>query len=314
MIKLFLNKIISLLYNVVIGIKRTFNDKQVLPIFPISFSIPSEKIVDKVPVKNKLIAHIIPGKLSTYIYENEKDYYKDYQNSYFAHTKKKAGYDCMRHLEILANGCIPIFENIESIPKNTMTHYPIDLLKHIYEEDLINNFDKVKYDYYANKLLEWTKINLTCVSMAKYILRKTNHEHIQNILFISEGNVDYLRCLTLIGFKKIFGKKCHDYPKVKHIYTDYSENTKKLYGKGFSTTKIVNKHYRKTYLTPIQNLILNHYFDIVIYGSIHRSNIFMNLVQKVYKSNEIILLCGEDLHDHCVLDKYPNNYRFKREL
>jgi len=64
-------------------------------IIPISFSIPSDKIVNKVPNKQKLIAHIIPGDISTYIFTKEKDYYEDYQKSYFAHTKVKGGYDCL---------------------------------------------------------------------------------------------------------------------------------------------------------------------------------------------------------------------------
>ena len=280
---------------------------------PISFSIPSDKIVNKIPNKQKLIAHIIPGNISTYIFTTEKDYYEDYQKSYFAHTKKKAGYDCLRHLEILANGCIPIYENIENIPKNTMTHYPIDLLKEIYKEDLINNFNHEKYNYYANKLLEWTKTNLTCTNMAQYILTKTGHKDVKKILFISEGGPDYLRCLTLIGFKKLFGKNCYDYPNVKHIYTDYG-NTEKLYGKGFTYTKIIDKKHRAKDKIDIPKLIKKHYFDIVIYGSINRSKKYMEIVQKFYKNNEIILLYGEDIRSNCVLKKYPNNYKFKREL
>ena len=283
-----------------------------LPVFPISLSIPPEKIVGEVPAKHKLVAHIIPGKLSTYIFENEKDYYEDYQKSYFAHTKKKAGYDCTRHLEILANGCIPIFEDIERIPENTMTHYPIDLLKEVYDLMKRNRFSRANYDRYANRLLEWTRTNLTTVSMARYILRKTNHEHVRKILFISEGGPDYLRCLTLIGLKEIFGEECYDYPKVEHVYTNYSGNIKDLYGKGISYTKVVNEDHREDRAVP--DLISNHYFDIVIYGSIHRSSMFMDLVQKTYESDEIILLCGEDLHEDCVLNKYPYNHRFRREL
>lgn len=291
------------------------NKNQYLPIFPISFSIPSEKIVDEVPKKKKLIAQIIPGDKETYIFENEKDYYKDYQISYFAHTKKKGGYECLRHLEILANGCIPIFENIEDIPKNTMTHYPIDLLKKIYQEDFMKKLDEEKYNYYSQKLLNFTKTNLTCLSMAKYVLQKTNHENISKVLYISTGGPDYLRCLTLIGFKKLLGKNCYDFPNVNHIYKDYSGDVKKLYGSGISYSKIIEKENRICLNpTEIYNLIIQHYFDIVIYGSINRCSLFINLVKKVYLSNEIILLSGEDLNTPCILEKFPHNFKFKREL
>ena len=35
---------------------------------------------------------------------------------------------------------------------------------------------------------------------------------------------DYLRCLTLIGFKEKFKSNCHDYVKVEHIYKDIKHN------------------------------------------------------------------------------------------
>lgn len=42
---------------------------------------------------------------NTYIFENEEEYYNDYKKSLFAITRKKGGWDCMRHYEILACGC-----------------------------------------------------------------------------------------------------------------------------------------------------------------------------------------------------------------
>jgi hypothetical protein len=47
-------------------------------------------------------------------YNTEEEYYNEYKKSYFAITTKKCGWDCMRHYEILANGCIPYFLNIEN--------------------------------------------------------------------------------------------------------------------------------------------------------------------------------------------------------
>ena len=75
---------------------------------------------------------MIPGKLNTYIYDNEKRIMRCIK-SIFALTYKKAGWDCLRHYEILMNGCIPLFLDIESCPKNIITTLPkvklIDLLK-----------------------------------------------------------------------------------------------------------------------------------------------------------------------------------------
>ena len=93
-------------------------------LYPISFSIPEEKIITYIPTKTKILSDLIPGKISTYIYNNEEDYYNEYRKSFFAITIKKAGWDCMRHYEILANGCITVFIDIENCPVYTMVSLP----------------------------------------------------------------------------------------------------------------------------------------------------------------------------------------------
>ena len=85
------------------------------------------------------MSSLIPGDTKTYIYNNETDYYNEYKQSFFAITKKKGGWDCMRHYEILANGTIPYFLNIEACPPNTMALLPKDL---IMEGNLL--YDKLK--------------------------------------------------------------------------------------------------------------------------------------------------------------------------
>ena len=109
-------------------------------VYPISFSIPEENIVNDIPHKTKFQSNLIPGDLNTYIYESKESYNKEYQNSLFAFTYKKAGWDCARHYEILANGCILYFPTIKECPKNTMFLLPRELIiegNKLYEE--INN-------------------------------------------------------------------------------------------------------------------------------------------------------------------------------
>lgn len=84
-------------------------------IYPIGFAI-SEKNNKQCTKKEKILAHIVPGKLETYIFENENDYYNDYKKSIFGITCKKGRCDCMRHYEILANGCIHVFVDIDKCP------------------------------------------------------------------------------------------------------------------------------------------------------------------------------------------------------
>jgi hypothetical protein len=97
---------------------------------PISFAIPEECLVgDHESVKKeKLFGHVIPGEMETYIFKDEQSYYSDYRSSYFGKTWKKAGWDCLRHYEILANKCIPYFVGLENCPEMTMVDFPKSII------------------------------------------------------------------------------------------------------------------------------------------------------------------------------------------
>ena len=274
---------------------------------PITFSIPSEKISETKMFKTKILSSLIPGKTSTYIYETEEDYYNEYKKSYFAITTKKAGWDCMRHYEILANGCLPYFIDIEKCPINTMALCPKDLFLQsniLYSKFMSKNINELneqdlnEYNDLHDKLLEYTKNYLTTDKMAEYILEKTNFKNVSKILYLSGcTGPDYLRCVTLHGFKKLFQENCHDYPKISHIYKSNNINYSNLYGKGFTYTNLLEQNLHNDNLdNSIENDIKNKYYDIVIYGSYHRGIPYYDLVCQSYKPNEIILLCGEDIH------------------
>jgi hypothetical protein len=296
-------------------------------IHPITFSIPEEKIVSVIPNKTKILSSLIPGQMETYIYSTESEYYDEYKRSMFATTTKKGGWDCMRHYEILANGCIPYFPNIEECPPNTMSLFPKEL---VYEGNMLytkicnKNINELtmeelqQYNDLVSKFLNYTKNKLTTTTIAKYILDKTNHSTVKNILYLS-GNPfpDYLRCVTLHGFKKIFGKCCHDYPKITHIYKSANkEPYLPTYGKGFTYSHLLDQVLHNDYSDyNIEEIIRRKHYDIVIYGSYHRGMPYFDLVNSVYKPNEIILLCGEDLHCCSYNDYINKGYNvFVREL
>ena len=56
--------------------------------------------------------------------EGNSSYYEQYNNSYFAYTCKKGGWDCMRHYEIIAAGCLPVFKDFDMCPKYVLTTWP----------------------------------------------------------------------------------------------------------------------------------------------------------------------------------------------
>jgi hypothetical protein len=137
-------------------------------LIPITFGIPTSKLTTQLPTKTQEYATCIPGQPETYIFKEEKPYYEDYQKSYYGVTMKKAGWDAMRHYEILGNYCIPYFIGLEDCPKDTLANLPKELL--IEGRELASNFDESKYFNILNELFEYTKANLTTKNIAQYVL------------------------------------------------------------------------------------------------------------------------------------------------
>lgn len=267
-----------------------------MSVYPISFSIPECKIVKEVPEKTKELATIIPGDQSTYIFNSEDAYYADYQTSKYGKTVCKGGWDCLRHYEILANGCIPWFPDLENCPPQTMVHFPKKAILRTNPRSLTDN----QYPDAVRGLLDYTRTHLTTKAMAQYVLNTAGHPNAKKILYLSGLSdwamyTDYLRCLTLHGFKELLHAECYDYPRINHLYTNYAGDANQLYGKGMTYSKLLPPEWH-TPLGNVEQSIANKEFDVVIYGSIHRGMPFFDKVSKVYAPNEIILLCGEDLH------------------
>lgn len=258
-----------------------------MPIHPISFSIPESKTIDSVPEKTKTFAHIIPGDMSTYIFTQEDAYYRDYQSAVFGKTCKKGGWDCMRHYEILANGCIPWFSDLDKCPAQTMTHLPKQLI--------LDAMASKTPEQYIPALLDYTKTHLTCRAMAQYLLTTVGCSSPKRVLLLGlDPRPDYLRDLTLIGLKQILGDQCVESVHVPFIYEDYP-TPERNYGRGFSYSRILPVSSKP----PMVHIdeIRSHAFDLILYGSVHRGLPYWDEVQKSYRPHEIVMLCGEDEHD-----------------
>lgn len=108
-------------------------------LLPITFALPTRHVYESINEKERNISLINPLDRSTYIHDSESTYYDDYRKSKFAITLKKAGWDCMRHYEIMGNGCVPLFLDIDHCPEDIMTPFPKDILSKV-----VNAFN-IKY-------------------------------------------------------------------------------------------------------------------------------------------------------------------------
>jgi hypothetical protein len=269
---------------------------ETLPTHPIGFSIPECKIVTSVPCKTKQFSHIVPGDLSTYIFTDETSYYADYCVSTYGRTCRKGEWDCLRHYEILAAGCIPWFVGLQNCHEKTMTHFPKELV-HAGMDLGGRELNDPAIQEVIEKLLAHTRAHLTTKAMASYMLHAAGFGQAKSVLYLSGAlEPDYLRCLTLHGLKEIFKGACHDYPAVPHLYTDCETPSDKLYGRGFTYSKLLDKsvHRNADLDATVQEDIASRKYDVIVYGSVNRRTPFWELVNEHYGKHEILLLFGED--------------------
>lgn len=131
-------------------------------VFPLNCSIPEKKIIKKLNYfPNNLLAPLIPGRKKTYIYENEKEYYKMWQNSLFGITYNYHNWwEAIRYYEMLMNGCIPLILELEKCPINTLTKLP--------KSNLINIYNK--YSWILNKIFPPIIFKKRYLNLKKFLL------------------------------------------------------------------------------------------------------------------------------------------------
>lgn len=150
----------------------------------INFSIPPEKIIRHPTEKTKDFAsHIVDPEVASvlgganhtaYKFDREADYYGDIRSSRYGITTQRAGWDCLRHYEIAANGTVPCFRSLSKKPTTCAPH-GLDLENCvIYEsaEDLMRQIAEVSPDHYARLqagALKWAHENST-VNIARDLL------------------------------------------------------------------------------------------------------------------------------------------------
>ena len=133
---------------------------------PISFAIPEEKLQCGIWPRPRLVAEYEPGM--PYRYDAEQDYYEGYRTASFAKTSKKAGWDCLRHYEIMAAGCIPLFEGIEDLPADSCLTLPKRALERAQHE--WESMDEATIAAVGQQIFNWCRTYCTTRVLAERVL------------------------------------------------------------------------------------------------------------------------------------------------
>jgi hypothetical protein len=141
----------------------------------ISFSIPAEKVASEPPARKRqlLASHVVDpevaarlGVSTSYAFKDEAAYYADLRSAQFGITVKRAGWDCLRHYEQAANGCVPCFRDLDRKPPRCAPHGLNDTNCVSYRnfDELMRKLeaiDDVHYRSLQTGALAWARANTT---------------------------------------------------------------------------------------------------------------------------------------------------------
>jgi hypothetical protein len=143
-------------------------------VHPIAFSIPEEKIVAAPPPKDKdWPLHVVDAEVAArvggktgYGFADEETYVADLRRSRFGITTKRAGWDCLRHYEIAANGAVPCFRALHRKPASNAPHglHAGNCIPYTSWRDLsakVDALDGPRYRELQRGALEWARANST---------------------------------------------------------------------------------------------------------------------------------------------------------
>ena len=289
----------------------------------------SNSLVNSLP-KKYVISPLIPGNANDYLFTagEEAKYYDMYRQSMFAITKKKGGWDCLRHYEILATGSIPLFEDLDKCPEDTLSSFPKNILREAYNILIPwkNTPEQQKaYSIYSSLIFTYTIKNCSVSANASRFLSDMSHlgSCPKNILMlVGHPGVNYTRELNWIGIKRwasSVGSNAVEYPPLDFLYDDFLESRlSELYGNGFTYSRRLASSMRVVLSEKeLIESIRTKKWDMIIYGKVgpDESEIgsvpqlpFWKHVFKRYSRDEIVFWYGGDgMQDMTYANKYSDH-------
>ncbi len=268
-------------------------------VFPLSFSWPgvvSPSLTDDWE-KRENFSKVVPGE--PYSFSDYSSYIRQYRNSKFALTIKKGGWDCFRHVEILAAGSIPIMPDICQCPPWAMAFYP----KSAMAEVALQVRDNREIDKsFADAIYVYFSQYLTAKAMAGRILEKAGRP-VNRVMFLDphlNSVPEYLAVMSYVGLKQILGRDRVIAPYgAAPIFDDWNGESHSLHGLGFGYTRLLGTHMRSALEIDTKDdplsMISSSEEDLVVVGSLSRNFVLANHVNELGLSpDRVVFIWGDD--------------------
>lgn len=274
---------------------RAYSEKGV---WPVSFSLPSTRGMLDYRGDKDFVNTVVPGE--PYQFDREQEYYAQYQKFWLALTHKKGGWDCFRHLEIVASGALPLMPDVCKIPRNTMVHYPKKPIGWLAENFgwLTDSSRLELMGAFQNHVERFQ----TCRRMAEYVLEASKLSDAARVLFLDESlarTPDYLSIFTLIGLKNILGSAVDVAFPADYLYRDWGGKKSGLYGRGFGYTSSLDPAVKSDMelgasLSSFQRSAMARDIDAVVVGNITRNEKIAREMLGYFPPERTIWIHGED--------------------
>uniref|UniRef100_A0A7S1NA71 Uncharacterized protein n=1 Tax=Eutreptiella gymnastica TaxID=73025 RepID=A0A7S1NA71_9EUGL len=249
-----------------------------------------------------------PAWVKSYAISDETEYIGRYATSHFVITKKKDGWDAIRHNEILLAASIPVFRKVPQENTGFLFHYPMECNAQLRTtSDAMARAERNNEEVEMNVtqlregVFQWYLNHLTCDAMVHFMFRAVQFNPCTEtpILFLDDSVPDipdYLSNTILIGLLDVLGPEVHIWKQVPYLYVDYNKPFRPTHGNGFGYAFTVHPHFRRRNLPVhlVKTRLREKYYKAVVYGNYGRSIPFWHEVVASLPRNRIWAINGQD--------------------
>jgi len=206
--------------------------------------------------------------------------------------KKKGGWDCFRHYEIIAAGTLPYFFDLQNCPNMTLHSFPKELVLRGMALTGLPDAQTIRHAYDSNqiatlqidpKLFNWTEYYSILQGVIRHSLKHCTYEGLgqyvldelrpflggdsPRILYMSHDYVGYQTGVLYAGlFNLLQGNFSATFEKVG-LHESWGGSVGALYGGGHSFAKTISPPGDVANRTLIQKRLVENFYNVVIFSA-----------------------------------------------